>query len=531
MTSQSQSAATGSKCLCRMDARLLDDERVLANLLRLEDSYTTSNSYLTHSSSSYSSSNGQTKIRPSMRHALATWMLEVCEDENCTDHIFALSMNLFDRCMAAFTPGTIGKQHIQLLGSVCLFIASKLKSSSGHKLTAYKLVEYTDNSITLDELIDWELIVLDKLRWDVAPVLSNDYVELLVHRLDHLDIADEAQLTLLKRHCYAFTALCATDSQLAFQPPSLIASACLLASLAGIGAQLGHTPAMQLHKQMSVCNMLYMCTSIDIECLLTLKDAVDELFKRSFAKPQQQPAHHQHVSNSTLLEEDEAYNGDNDNNDDDDDDAFNIVDDYDLAMELSVDKHNANSNEYDQLNDIEQFFGIANGLIDDDSTSSSASAIVYHHHQQQQQQLQQLQQMNPNSLHKRIDKLSLDQHNRKQTSAAYETTQQQQSKRNTRKTRHSNSSVESASSFNSSSGVSSMTTATSSSQLLLLPPHANLLPMPEFGSMTAVTSSVCVWTILCIPLIIREFIILCSVLMCTNCVYFRYMYIFSFGLG
>lgn len=44
----------------------------------------------------------------------------------------------------------IGKSRLQLLGAVCLFLASKLKESN--PLTADKLVLYTDRSISYDQL-------------------------------------------------------------------------------------------------------------------------------------------------------------------------------------------------------------------------------------------------------------------------------------------------------------------------------------------------------------------------------------------
>lgn len=44
----------------------------------------------------------------------------------------------------------ITKSRLQLLGAVCLFLASKLKETS--PLTADKLVLYTDRSINFDEL-------------------------------------------------------------------------------------------------------------------------------------------------------------------------------------------------------------------------------------------------------------------------------------------------------------------------------------------------------------------------------------------
>lgn len=59
-----------------------------------------------------------------------------------------MAMNYLDRFLAGVpTP----KTHLQLLGAVCMFLASKLKETI--PLTAEKLCIYTDNSIKPQELL------------------------------------------------------------------------------------------------------------------------------------------------------------------------------------------------------------------------------------------------------------------------------------------------------------------------------------------------------------------------------------------
>lgn len=57
-------------------------------------------------------------------------------------------MNYLDRFLSVVN---IKRTQLQLLGSVCMFIASKLKETI--PLSAEKLVTYTDRSITMEELM------------------------------------------------------------------------------------------------------------------------------------------------------------------------------------------------------------------------------------------------------------------------------------------------------------------------------------------------------------------------------------------
>ena len=238
----------------------MNDKRTLLSMLQIEANYTIGGNYFLRNGS---------RINVEMRAKLATWMLEVCEEQECTDEVFANAMSTFDRLMCVLN--NVEVQHLQLIGAVCLFISSKLASTESNKLTASKLVDYTDNSVSLEDLLEWELFVMDSLRWDVAALVPNDFIEMLINQLQ-LDV----NICLLKKHCFAFTAMCATDFKFSMYPPSLIASACLLTALEGLNKLNNSTASIS-----QVAKCLHELAQIDLDCLVLVKDQVDELFKQS----------------------------------------------------------------------------------------------------------------------------------------------------------------------------------------------------------------------------------------------------------
>jgi G1/S-specific cyclin-D2 len=290
------------------------DNRTLESMLILEENYVLNISTLNRS---YSSN----KLKPEMRSKLATWMLEVCEEQQCTDEIYSLSINILDRLICSMS-NRIEVYHLQLLGCVSLFLSSKLKSNQINKhFDAFKLIEYTDNSITLEDLLDWELLCLDKLRWDIAALVPNDFVDLFLEKLQQdlqqLDFND-----MVKKHCYAFTAMCSTDFKFSQYPASMIASACILTAIKGLsGFDL---------QQISSC--LAQLANIESDCLESMKEQIDDLFNQTTGSVS---ASNQQEQNNSI---DEFNNLLND---------FQFEDDYDLNID-----YNLQLNSYELTRDV-----------------------------------------------------------------------------------------------------------------------------------------------------------------------------------
>lgn len=56
----------------------------------------------------------------------------------------------------------------------------------------------------------WELLVLSQLKWDLAAVTPNDFLNLILRRIQTRCVKDKERLMLIKKHAQIFIALCAT---------------------------------------------------------------------------------------------------------------------------------------------------------------------------------------------------------------------------------------------------------------------------------------------------------------------------------
>ncbi|KAM4036620.1 G1/S-specific cyclin-D2 isoform 2-T2 [Anomaloglossus baeobatrachus] len=241
------------------DPTLLFDDRVLQNLLTVEERYLPQCSYFKCV---------QKDIQPFMRKMVATWMLEVCEEQKCEEEVFPLAMNYLDRFLAVIPTR---KCHLQLLGAVCMFLASKLKETI--PLTAEKLCIYTDNSIKPQELLEWELVVLGKLKWNLAAVTPHDFIDHILRKLP----LPKDKLLIVRKHAQTFIALCATDFNFALYPPSMIATGSVGAAICGL--QLDDAES-DLSGD-SLTEHLAKITNTDVDCLKACQEQIESVLVSS----------------------------------------------------------------------------------------------------------------------------------------------------------------------------------------------------------------------------------------------------------
>ena len=193
------------------DMSQLRDDRVLQNLLRNEEKYLpVVPDYM---------NNVQTHITTSMRKIVADWMLEVVHEQNSQPEVFYLAMNIVDRFLCRCR---IMKSQLQLLGTVAILISSKIREPC--PIPGKTLITYTDNSVTAEELKEWELLVLYKLQWEITAITPLDYLDHVLPRLGLGESVSAADLNELRRRTETILVLCATEYKFTYHNPSLLAA-------------------------------------------------------------------------------------------------------------------------------------------------------------------------------------------------------------------------------------------------------------------------------------------------------------------
>ncbi|XP_063583902.1 G1/S-specific cyclin-D1 isoform X1 [Pongo abelii] len=246
------------------DANLLND-RVLRAMLKAEETCAPSVSYFKCV---------QKEVLPSMRKIVATWMLEVCEEQKCEEEVFPLAMNYLDRFLSL---EPVKKSRLQLLGATCMFVASKMKETI--PLTAEKLCIYTDNSIRPEELLQMELLLVNKLKWNLAALTPHDFIE---HFLSKMPEAEENK-QIIRKHAQTFVALCATDVKFISNPPSMVAAGSVVAAVQGLNLRSPNS-FLSYYRLTRFLSRVIKC---DPDCLRACQEQIEALLESSLRQAQQ----------------------------------------------------------------------------------------------------------------------------------------------------------------------------------------------------------------------------------------------------
>merc|ERR1719233_775368 len=193
-----------------IDPVISQDSRVLENMLNAEKEVSVED-YCARKESN---------LAPHMRKIVTDWMLEVCEDQQFKPEVFFLSINYLDRFLSTVN---IKKNQFQLCASVCILLASKF--SQVVPITTDKLVIYTDSSVTVEELRQWEIKILNVLQWELCSVTTHTFLEHFIPGL-RTNI-DKVNINKLKTHAETIAAMAATEYGFITAKQSVLAAAAL----------------------------------------------------------------------------------------------------------------------------------------------------------------------------------------------------------------------------------------------------------------------------------------------------------------
>jgi hypothetical protein len=149
-----------------------------------------------------------------------------------------LAVNLIDRYLSV---RTVMRKKLQLLGVVCMLIATKFEEIDPPKVS--ELVYITDNTYTKAEILSMECTVLVALNFEIAAPTP-------VHFLDRLLRAGGADRVhrCLTQYLLELGLL---ELRLMRHPPSLLVAAAVLLSNELLGQHPAWSPALEHHSRRS----------------------------------------------------------------------------------------------------------------------------------------------------------------------------------------------------------------------------------------------------------------------------------------
>ncbi|VDK83467.1 unnamed protein product [Onchocerca ochengi] len=143
----------------------------------------------------------QMDITAHHRQQVVEWIYDVCKEEYCEPDVFLLAVSLVDRFLSV---QSFHRNNLQALAGACLFVSSKVKAPQ--PLNAEKIAYYTDGAVRMDQILQGELLVLNKLNWDVSTSTALDFLDQVAARYSDLhSLSEDSRITVHRIQMGQFT--------------------------------------------------------------------------------------------------------------------------------------------------------------------------------------------------------------------------------------------------------------------------------------------------------------------------------------
>ncbi|PVF97385.1 hypothetical protein CPB86DRAFT_798109 [Serendipita vermifera] len=162
----------------------------------------------------------QTALKPHMRGILGEWIIGIHRGLRMVPETLFIAMNLIDRFLSV---RTISLEKVQLVGVVCLLIASKYEEICAPTISM--MLKFSAKSSTVDEIKEAEKYVLKSIKYN----LSYSSPITFLRRCSKADGFDPESRTLAK---YLVELYCVEYRLIQYTPSCIAAAAMWLARLA-----------------------------------------------------------------------------------------------------------------------------------------------------------------------------------------------------------------------------------------------------------------------------------------------------------
>lgn len=122
----------------------------------------------------------QPAITPNMRSKLYDWMMEVCSEFMLKRETYHLAVSHVDRFLTI--KPRIDKEIYQLIGLVCMYIASKTEEVAPPHITDW--AASADNTYSVSQIVSTERAILQALSFKIFPATSYCWLNFLMTQWD-----------------------------------------------------------------------------------------------------------------------------------------------------------------------------------------------------------------------------------------------------------------------------------------------------------------------------------------------------------